>query len=134
MLFDNFEQAWIPHPDPDIDLCVLLINPAMETLRGQGKNPFYTPLGKGIVALPDKLQDLSAMEEIMVVGYPNGIWDEVNNLPIVRKGITATPPSISYQGKSQFLIDASINYASRAASPSPMLQPLRKWLGYFPKR
>ncbi len=116
MLLDNFEQAWIPHPDPNIDLCVCLINPVMENLRNEGKIPFYAPLGKGIVALQDSLNDFSAVEEVLVIGYPNGLWDDVNNLPIVRKGITATPPYIRYQGKSQFLIDAAI-FPGSSGSP-----------------
>jgi hypothetical protein len=42
-----------------------------------------------------------------MIGYPNGIWDSVNNLPIIRKGITATHPSIDYDGRREFLIDAA---------------------------
>lgn len=116
MLFESFEQSWIPHPDPNVDLCVMLINPVMDLLRNDGKNPFYIPLGRETIAQQDTLNDLSAMEEVMVIGYPNGIWDEVNNLPIVRKGITATPPSVAYQGKSQFLIDAAI-FPGSSGSP-----------------
>ena len=39
--------------------------------------------------------------------YPNGIWDAKHNLPIIRRGITATHPKLFYNGKPEFLIDAA---------------------------
>ena len=42
-----------------------------------------------------------------MIGYPNGIWDATNNMPILRKGITATHPNIDYEGRLEFLIDAA---------------------------
>jgi hypothetical protein len=27
-------------------------------------------------------KDLNAVEEILMIGYPNGLWDEINNLPL----------------------------------------------------
>jgi hypothetical protein len=47
------------------------------------------------------------MEDIIMIGYPNGIWDAKHNLPIIRRGITATHPKLSYNGKPEFLIDAA---------------------------
>jgi len=61
---------------------------------------------------------LDAVEEVIFVGYPNGIYDSVNNLPITRRGSTATPPSVDYEGKPIFLIDASVFQGS---SGSPVL-------------
>lgn len=42
-----------------------------------------------------------------MIGYPNGIWDAVNNAPILRRGVTATYPRLDYNGKSEFMIDAA---------------------------
>ena len=42
-----------------------------------------------------------------MVGYPNGIWDKSNNLPIIRRGITATHPLLAYEGRKKFMIDAA---------------------------
>jgi len=42
-----------------------------------------------------------------MIGYPNGLWDELHNLPIIRKGITATHPGLRLNGKPEFLIDAA---------------------------
>jgi len=51
-----------------------------------------------------------------MAGYPNGVSDEVNNLPVVRKGITATPMFADYNGKPEFLIDCAI-YEGSSGSP-----------------
>ena len=40
-----------------------------------------------------------------MIGYPNGLMDRVHNLPIVRRGTTATHPSIPFNGLRQGLVD-----------------------------
>jgi hypothetical protein len=50
---------------------------------------------------------LTVLEEIVMVGYPIGIWDSHNNMPILRRGITATHPKLNYEGRSEFMIDAA---------------------------
>ena len=42
-----------------------------------------------------------------MVGYPIGLWDNVNNRPLFRRGVTATDPKVNYQGKPMFLIDCA---------------------------
>ena len=50
---------------------------------------------------------LTALEDVVMVGYPTGIWDRVNNMPIIRRGITATHPNLPYNGREEFMIDAA---------------------------
>jgi hypothetical protein len=83
------------------------IQPFLDALAAVGKRPFYINLSQGIIASAEALASLDPIEDITMIGYPNGIWDEVNNLPIVRRGITATSASGKHQGKSEFLIDAA---------------------------
>lgn len=59
---------------------------------------------------------LTALEQIVTVGYPDDIWDSTNNLPVLRRGVTATHPKIDYQGKPEFLIDAAV-YPGTSGSP-----------------
>ena len=40
-----------------------------------------------------------------MVGCPRGIFDEKNNIPIARRGITATPLGKKYEGNDQFVVD-----------------------------
>jgi hypothetical protein len=105
--FENFEQMWIGHPDPLIDLAICPIGQILNSAQEQGKAFHFIPLGKDLIASTELLNSLPSMEEIIMIGYPNGIWDAKHNLPIIRRGITATHPKLSYNGKSEFLIDAA---------------------------
>lgn len=105
--FDNFEQMWIGHPDPSIDIAICLIGPILNRAKEQGQTLHFVPLGKPVIATKELLDSLPTMEEIIMIGYPNGIWDAKHNLPIIRRGITATHPRLSYNGKPEFLIDVA---------------------------
>ncbi len=52
-----------------------------------------------------------------MVGYPRGLWDQHNNMPIARLGTTATHPLALYQGKREFLVDVA---AFQGSSGSPV--------------
>lgn len=97
----------IDHPDRNVDLAALLIGPSLNEHLGSGKNYYFVSLNKS--SIPDKslLDSLSPMESIIMIGYPNGIWDAAHNLPIIRQGITATHPNIRLNNKPEFLIDAA---------------------------
>jgi hypothetical protein len=103
----NFMENWISHPDPNIDLCIMPIFPLLEQSMKTGNNFFYIPLDKSLIPTSEELSNLTLLEEIVMVGYPNGIWDKVNNMPILRKGITATHPNLNWNGNPEFMIDAA---------------------------
>lgn len=106
-LFENFESMWIPHPDQNIDLCAMPIAPLLQAAKKESKQLFYISLDKSLIPTKEEYEDMVLMEEITMVGYPNGIWDEVNNMPIFRRGITATHPNLDWNGNPEFLIDAA---------------------------
>lgn len=115
---DNFESFWRLHPDDDVDLCAMPIAPFLNEAGKQGTNLFYIPLDKSLLPTTQQLADFSALEEILMIGYPNGIWDSVNNMPILRKGSTATHPNFDYNGKKEIMIDIA---AFPGSSGSPVL-------------
>lgn len=114
----DFRQAWIFHPNQAVDLCIMPINPIFELTRQQGHKPFYVALHNDIIPTKKQIEDLCALEDIIMIGYPDGIWDAVNNKPILRKGITATHPKRDFNGEKKFLIDAACFPGS---SGSPVL-------------
>ncbi len=114
----DFATCWIEHPDPDVDLALCLVGPPFNQLISSGKRPFYVGLDKSIVPSAAQLADLNAVEDILMVGYPNGLWDAKNNLPLIRRGITSSPPSVDYNGRPEFVIDAACFPGS---SGSPVL-------------
>lgn len=102
----NFQGNPIQHPDPMIDLAVISITELHhQTAYGNKEFPFYIPLHRAIIPTPEQWDTFDAIEEVTMVGCPNGLFDEVNNLPIFRRGITASHPSKNYQGKDEILVD-----------------------------
>ena len=104
---DNFEQRWIPHPDPQVDLCVMPINSLLQEADAAGHRFFCVTLDRSLIPTQTELDDLGALEDVIMIGYPNGIWDPANNMPIIRRGATATHPNLDYEGRKEFMIDAA---------------------------
>lgn len=104
---DNFEGRWIFHPDDGVDLAIMPIAPILTEASRKGFKPFIIQIDKTNIPSGDQLKELTAVEDILMVGYPIGIWDKKNNYPIFRRGITATHPANDYNGKQEFMIDAA---------------------------
>ena len=103
----DFSKAWLPHPDPLVDLAAIPINPILIHTKKSGNPIYHTIIDKSLIPSPEKLNSLSALEEVVMIGYPTGLWDSHNNMPIFRKGITATHPCLDFDGKREFVIDAA---------------------------
>jgi len=118
IIVDDFERWWLPHPDDVVDLCVMPLGPLFHMAEGKDKRFFYRSLDETLIPTEQALSELTALEEILMIGYPIGLWDSTNNMPIFRKGITATHPNLNYEGRQEFLIDAACFPGS---SGSPVL-------------
>lgn len=112
----DFEAAW--HPHPTLDLCIMPIGPLMEALKAKGHRPYYVMIDVTLLAAPEVMADLLPLDEVVFVGYPTGLSDVTNNLPIMRRGVAASSPSVDFNGKPEFLIDAACLPGS---SGSPVL-------------
>lgn len=107
VVLNEIGKHCIHHPVSTIDLVALPIGPILNNASKDGRAYYFIPLSKANVASTDLLESLPPMEEIVMIGYPNGLWDELHNLPIIRKGITATHPKLKLNGNPEFLIDAA---------------------------
>ncbi|NBB18861.1 serine protease [Runella sp. CRIBMP] len=105
----DLKDKIIYHPDPNVDLCAIDSRQAISKLLAP---PFFSYLTDDIVPTGETIKEFDAMEEIIMIGYPSSIRDDVNNRPIIRKGITASDPKINYKGKKEFLIDAACFHGS----------------------
>ena len=114
----NFENCWLKHPDPRIDLAVFPVTQLLRAAKDQGKPLFFRSLPETII--PDKklLESLSGLDNVIMVGYPNGLWDQANNMPLFRRGITATSPRYDFNREPIFVIDCACFPGS---SGSPVL-------------
>ena len=112
----GFAAMWFHHPDPDVDVAVMPLGPAHNQLISSGFRPYYIGLAEELFPTAEVVGDLDAIEEVTFIGYPNGLVDSVNHTPIFRRGITATPIEQDWNGKPQFLIDASV-FPGSSGSP-----------------
>lgn len=105
-ILPDFEDRWINHPDPNVDLCALPLGPVISHVeKATGNRPFWVSLGYEIVPDAAQLEQFMHVEDILMIGYPTGIWDDKHNLPVARKGITATHPGLDFRGYPCFLVD-----------------------------
>ena len=107
ILIQDFEQHWIFHPDNNIDLCIFPFSFLVNIAESQGIQLFYRTFSESLLPTSEDLNILDAVENVLMIGYPNGLWDSKNNMPLIRKGITATNIKHDFNGKKEFIIDAA---------------------------
>lgn len=119
----SYAEAWHGHPNPEVDIAVLSLDqmihhevePDGPTV---GEITAAAPVRSMHIPTPEHVEEnLDAIEEIMFIGYPDGLYDPLNYTPIARKGITATPLQLDFGGDPAFLIDAT---AFPGSSGSPV--------------
>jgi V8-like Glu-specific endopeptidase len=103
----DFEKRWLLHRDTRVDLAAMPVGPLLHETSAAGHQFFMINLDKSLIPSATELAELSALEDVIMIGYPNGIWDSVNNLPVIRRGVTATHPNLDYEGRREFMIDAA---------------------------
>lgn len=106
------------HPDDAVDLAAIPSGPIFNIMGKNGFIPFFKCFRASHIPGAEEIALLNAIEDVLMVGYPIGIWDEINNMPITRRGITATQYKIDYNGKKEFVIDCACFPGS---SGSPIL-------------
>lgn len=114
--FEYDGNNWIHHPDQNVDLRCLPLASALIKLHEKGIRVFYEALETGLIPTEQILTELSAMEEVVMVGYPIGLSDEYNHKPIIRRGITSSHPAKNYRGKRETLLDMAC-YPGSSGSP-----------------
>ena len=104
------------HPDPKVDLAIMPIGPLIQDLQTRGLDPFILVLGEGNWIPNDRAEALSVATDVVMVGFPNGLMDMANNLPVVRRGSLATPYRANYAGNRDFVVDIAA-FGGSSGSP-----------------
>jgi len=114
----NFtESHFIGHPNPDIDVAVKNVSTELSEIGDAGQTAFWKHITAELFPTEEHFNKyIGPMEEVVFIGYPSGIWDTKNLLPITRKGMTASPCYIDFEGEKKFLIDASV-FPGSSGSP-----------------
>lgn len=116
----------VSHPDPETDLCGIDITVPYSNVINSGNQVRSMCLSsKWLLGAGDRAS-VRDIEQVLVVGYPAGLWDSHNNMPVARIGTTATHALGCYSGKRNFLVDVAA-YPGSSGSPvftyeSPMFR------------
>ncbi|MCK4344954.1 MAG: trypsin-like peptidase domain-containing protein [Bacteroidales bacterium] len=117
-LYNNALRNWLEHSDykeKKIDVvAVPLTNDSINNFNSfnSSKINFFTT---------DNFisgYHLSSFADVIIIGYPLGFFDEINNLPIYRKGMIASSYPVDFKKFPYFLIDANLH---KGTSGSPVL-------------
>lgn len=100
----KYTNGWIPHSKHDLCFCFAV--PLFEQIKKQfNRNVFFRALDESLIYDFEKLNELSAVEDVFMVGYPIGLSDIKNNLPLFRRGITSSHPAISFNEQDIGAVD-----------------------------
>lgn len=112
----NVQHGFVFHKDPTVDIAVMPFSVIAEEHFKEGTPLRYRAIPPDIYLTRSQSKTISAIEEVVVIGYPRLLRDEYTLTPIVRKGITATPVDQDFQAFRGFLIDAAV-FEGSSGSP-----------------
>lgn len=113
---DNLENKILNHPDENCDICALFLSADLSDLLNKEIHVFYRQIPIEFIPTSEQINQIRTVEDILMVGYPNGLWDETNNLPLIRRGITSTHYKFNFNNNPWFVIDAAC-YNGSSGSP-----------------
>ncbi len=113
----DFEKVWRPHPDAEVDLTAVSMGGILNQMSEKKMSPRLKSLSADFIPTAPELDSYNFVEDVMMVGYPIGIWDKTNNYPLFRRGITASHAGKNFNGKAEFVIDIA---AFPGSSGSPV--------------
>lgn len=140
-LYANGIAKWHVHPDystKKIDIAIVEID--LNKLK-----PYHFKALSASFFLPKEFP-LTLGEDVMVIGFPRGLSDTTNNLPISRSALISSAYKINFQGDPLFLIDANLHpgmsgspvmtrakstWATSAGSLKTYKEPVPFFLGVF---
>lgn len=136
-LRDGDQSLWASHANPDVDVVAINVTEAIHA--GLRRYPGFTRMlaEEDFLAAPTLLveQNISAGDDVLLIGFPLGLLEAGGAEPILRQGILASRPGQKVLEQSEdgervyevpgFRIDAGV---APGASGSPVvLKPTPTW-------
>lgn len=100
----------------DLDLVAVPMAATLMDLHNKNISIFFRSVDQKMIPTNEQCENFSAIEDIIFIGYPSGLYDERNKISIIRQGITATPIWNNFRGEKAFLIDAGV-FPGSSGSP-----------------
>jgi hypothetical protein len=98
------------HKNKEVDVAAIVLDSLYNTFKKPWPWPAYA------VTIPDSMEiDIENPEigdNILVVGYPKGFYDEYNLIPIMKSGIISSFYRTNFNNLPYFLIDSKLFHGS----------------------
>ena len=118
-LYAEGQPLWKTPPQHPADVSLLRLN------RGEITNRFFIKALSAASFLPEKYE-LHPGEDVFVMGYPLGFYDERHNLPVFRNAMIGSVYGVPFKGLPLFLTDANLHPGT---SGSPVItKPKSTWV------
>ena len=118
----KFKTKWIFHST--MDICFCFINPINEKLESI-INTHLNIISISRDYIIDNCAEYAPLDELVMVGYPIGLYNQKYNYPIFRKGYIASDPSVDYSDdQSLKLPDHRIGIVDMACFPGSSGSPI----------
>lgn len=114
---EGFHNNYFPHPNENVDLACMNIS----FIADKQNQIYHKNLHLKFFEDIDE-NEIIPGSDVLFIGYPENRFDINHNLPILRKGIIATIPTIDFNGQKQFLIDAQV---LKGSSGSPVFASIK---------
>jgi hypothetical protein len=102
-----FDRAKL-HENREVDVVVLDVKDLLDE-RLKNSDNYLGWAGGTREHLPDASPfDVEVADDVLIVGYPRGFYDQSNLYPIVKSGVVASAWSRDFNGQPRFLIDARL--------------------------
>ena len=91
------------HLHPTEDLAFFNLTNLLETFKIT--NPFFVTIDKTNIPSASDLEGLDVVNDVLMIGYPNGLFDNRSFFPLFRVGKTAFHPAFDFCGFKRGLVD-----------------------------
>ena len=109
----DFKDTLITHPEYDV--CVIDITDIYEDITEDDGNINIKFIGENQILT--NYDNMNLLQDVIMVGYPSGLFDAYNNAPIIRTGRTATNIQNRFDNSEIFQIDVA---SVKGSSGSPV--------------
>ena len=109
-LYDSGNPIWLQHSKYRENACDIVAIPMTPTtLSPHALMAFNSSSLIFLSATNLDIPQTNSFGDVVVVGYPLGFHDEINNLPVYRKAMIATAYPFNFMDRPYFLIDANLH-------------------------
>lgn len=117
-LYHDSYKTWYEHSDYNTKLIDVVVIPLDEKTIENIANFNQSIINFFTIDNFINNYQISSFADVLVVGYPLGFSDDINNLPVYRKGMIASSYPVEFRNYPYFLIDANLH---EGTSGSPVL-------------